>query len=193
MYRHKYFEVLGLLISEIRRRFHQPSFTILHDIERLLVNSCNATNVEFPQSVADICAADLKVDCLRVQLSMLPDVIRTANKECGFTVNKVTSLTTICEIFNACEFPKTMLNEVHRLLRIYYTIPLTLATFERTFSGLRHFEDILTFHDDSKMTQSPTFLHTHQQRTYNFSLLKVAIDFVVKNNRRNQFFGQYIL
>ena len=96
MYRHKYFEVLDLLISEIRRRFHQPSFTILHDIEQLLVNSCNATSVEFPQSEADIYAADLKVDCLRIQLSMLPDVIRTANKEYGFTVKKVTSLNTIC-------------------------------------------------------------------------------------------------
>ena len=120
MYRHKYFDVLDLLISEIRR-FHQPSFTILHDIEWLLVNSCNATSVEFPQSVADIYAADF----------------RTANKEYGFTVKKVTSLNTICDIFNACEFPKTMLNEVHRLLRIYYTIPLSLATSERTFSGLR--------------------------------------------------------
>ena len=48
MHRHKYFETLDLLISEIRRRFHQPSFTILHDIEQLLVNSCNATSVEFP-------------------------------------------------------------------------------------------------------------------------------------------------
>ena len=120
------------------------------------MNSCNATSVEFPQSVADIYAADLKVDCLRVQLSMLPDVIPTANKEYGFTVKKVTSLNTICEIFNACEFPKTMLNEVQRLLRIYYTIPLTSATSERTFSGLRRL-DILTFHDDSKTTQSPTY------------------------------------
>ena len=79
-----------------------------------------------------------QVDCIRVQLSMLPDVIQTANKEYGFTVKKVTSLNTICEIFNACEFSNTMLNEVHRLLRIYYTIPLTSATSERTFSGLRH-------------------------------------------------------
>lgn len=92
------------------------------------MNSCNATSVEFPQSVADIYAADLKVDYLHVQLSILPDVIRTANKECGFTVKKETSLNTICVIFNACEFPKMMLNEVHRLLCIYYTIPLTSAT-----------------------------------------------------------------
>ena len=56
MYRHKYVEVLDLLISEVRRRFHQPSFMILHDIEQLLVNSCNATSVEFPHSVADIYA-----------------------------------------------------------------------------------------------------------------------------------------
>ena len=86
-----------------------------------------------------------------------------------------------------------MLNEVHRLLHIYYTIPLTSATSERTFSGLRRLKTYLRSTMTQKRLNHLHILHTHQQHTDNLSLLKVAMDFVVKNNRRNQFFGQYIL
>ena len=52
-------------------------------------------------------AADLDIDRL-VQLAMLPDV-GTANRDHKLGIRKVTSINTVCELFNTCtRFSKTM-------------------------------------------------------------------------------------
>ena len=52
-------------------------------------------------------------------------------------MKKVTSVRTICEAMNSQSIFKSMLPEVHKLLKLYLTIPVTSATSERTFSALR--------------------------------------------------------
>lgn len=44
-YRKQYFEVLDMLSGELARRFDQPTFSLLQEMERLLVDSCNGTMV----------------------------------------------------------------------------------------------------------------------------------------------------
>ena len=130
-FRQQYFEVLDL-ISEIKRWFDQPTFTILHTIEKLLIDSCNGATLELSSIFKSVYAADVKVDNL-VQIprwcSSLAILTSGSIDSC-----KVTSVNTVCEIFNICKFPKTMFCEVHRLLRIYLTIPLTSATAEDIFN-----------------------------------------------------------
>ena len=65
--------------------------------------------------------------------------------------------------------------------------PTYLGNFERTFSGLRRLKTYLRSTMTQKQLNHLLILHTHQQHTDNLSLLKVAMDFVVKSNRRNQF------
>ena len=74
------------------------------------------------------------MDRFVTQLALLPDVVKAANTDYHLRVRKVTSIDTMCEIFNTCIFPKTMLSDVDRLIRIYLTIPLTSVTAERSFS-----------------------------------------------------------
>ena len=45
-FRHQYFQIFDLLISELECRFNQPSFGILKEIENLLVKSCNGIAVQ---------------------------------------------------------------------------------------------------------------------------------------------------
>ena len=136
-------------MSEMKRRFDQPTLTILREIEKLIIDSSNGAMIEPSATFKDMYAADLNIDNLLVQLSMLPDVVRTANKDHQLGIRKVTSINTVCEIFNTCSFPKTMLCDVDQLLHIYLTIPLTSATAERTFSTLRRLKSYLR----STMTQ----------------------------------------
>jgi len=46
-------------------------------------------------------------------------------------------LSSVCELFETCQFPKTMLEEIHKVLLLYLTIPLSSATAKRAFSILR--------------------------------------------------------
>ena len=70
-----------------------------------------------------------------MQLPMMPDVVRTANKDYKMGIQKIASVNTVCEFF-----PKTVFSEVDKLLQIYLT---TSATAERTFSTLRRLKSCM--------------------------------------------------
>ena len=111
---------------------------------------------------------------------MLPDLLHTANEQCHLGIKKVTSISTICEILNSGHHGKVMLSEVHRLLRIYLTVPMTTATAERTFSTLRRLKNYLRLNN-------LVILHTHKDRTDNLDLCAVSRDFASVNDRCRQF------
>ncbi|XP_028412593.1 zinc finger MYM-type protein 1-like [Dendronephthya gigantea] len=79
-YRKQYFEVLDLLTAEIERRFDQNSFKIINEIEQLLLNPCNGVTVQFSEEFLEKYSTDVNVERLKVQLTMLPDLIKTANE-----------------------------------------------------------------------------------------------------------------
>ena len=137
-YRCQYYEVLDLLKEDLLRRFDQPTLAILKEMEELLIKSCNGTKVTISPEFTRLYSDDINTTTLSVQLSMLPDVIITANSEHSIGIKEVTIINTICDIFNVCSFPKTMLGEINKLLHIYLTIPLTSATAK---DHILHFED----------------------------------------------------
>ena len=85
---------------------------------------------------------------------------------------------------------KTMLSEIHKLLRMYLIIPIATATCERTFSAVRN---VLT-HKRSTMTQkwlnNCLLLYVHKDLTDNLDMTLVAKDFICNDERRN-YFGKY--
>ena len=131
------------------------------------------------------------MDLLTVQLSMLPSVIAAGNSEHQLGIKEVTSVSTICDVFNTCRFPKTMLTEVNKLLHIYYTVPLTSATAERTFSTLRRLKTYLRSTMTQKRLNHIVLLHIHKSMTDSIDLQSIAVEFVKRNDRRLRYFGHY--
>ena len=191
-FRQQYFEVLDMLIGELNRRFNQDSFQILEEMERVLIESCNGVAIQPSENFKSLYASDLKFDRLVVQLSMLPDLVRTTNEKYQLGIKKVTSIGTLCQLMSVCSLAKTMLSEVDRLLRIYLTVPMTSATAERTFSTLRRVKSYLRSTMTQKRLNHVILLHTHKQRTDDLNLIKVAQDFATVNNRRRAFFGNFL-
>ena len=136
-FRQQYFEVIDTLICELARRFSKPSFSILEENETVLVDSCNGKLVETSDNFKKFCEGDIDCNRLALQLPMLPDVLKVANEQYKMGIKKITLVSTLCEVFNSCDFAKSMLSNVDQLLRIYLTTPMTSATAERTFSTLR--------------------------------------------------------
>jgi len=109
-------------------------------LEKLLT----ATNREsYEEHLQYICKSCYKEDLSLLQLqkqitTVLVDVIKHGTP----LVKKVNSIQTVCDAMNAQSLYKTMLSEVHKLLRLYLTIPISLSTSERTFSALKQ---VLTY------------------------------------------------
>ena len=128
---------------------------------------------------------DIDLTKLKLQLLMLPDLIRTKNSRSPNTVplKKVTNVRTICEVMNDIDIGKEMLSEVFRLFQIFFTLPVTTATPatpEGIFSALRCLKTYLR----STMSQ-PRLNHTmplyiHKDRTDKIDDMTIAKQFIMK-------------
>ena len=162
----QYYEVLdNMLKEELASRFHQPTLSILKDIEGLLINSCNGKGTTPSKDLQNLYKDNFSVDLLTIQLSMLPSIIAAGNSDHHLGIKEVTSVNTICDVFNTCNFPKTMLTKVNKLLHIYYTVPLTSATAEQTFSTLRRLKSYLGTTMSQKRLNHLVLLHVHKNLT----------------------------
>ena len=103
-FRQQYSEVIDTLICELARRFSQPPFSILEEIE---VDSCNGKLVETSDNFKKFCEGDIDCNRLALQLPMLPDVLKVANERYKMGIKKITLVSTLCEVFNSCDFAKS--------------------------------------------------------------------------------------
>ena len=113
------------------------------------------------------------------------------NENADLKIVQVTTLRTICDIFNAVPSNTSLFGDVFRLLRILLTIPLTTATAEQTFCTLWRPTTYLR----SAMTQTRPnhimLLHTHKERTDELDMLQIAKLFIKVNDRRQLYFGRF--
>ena len=124
-----------LLIQELHDRFGQREvMKPIVTLESLLLKSANGE--ECIQELSDfndsVYRQEFTVEKLEKQLGILVDVIHVELPE----VKKVTSVRSNCDAL-AKHANRNLLSEVHKLLRLYLTIPITSCTSERSFSALR--------------------------------------------------------
>lgn len=190
-YRQTYFETLDLAVGEVERRFQQSDLHIVKDIENLLLNAANRREIEpISDVVTKFLENDIDPERFKVQLLMVADMIKTAYAN-STPVIKVTNVRTISEAMVQSEIYKGMLSEIDKVLKLYFTFPVTSATAERSFSSLRRIKTFLR----NSMTQCRLnnlfILYVHTSRTDELNLTEIASDFVHVNSRRTHYFGSF--
>ena len=129
------------------------------------------------------------VDCGRLghQLYLAHDAVKTTLPE----VRQVTNTRTICEAFNKIPITKTLLGEVHKLLRLYLTLPVASATSKRTFSSLRRLKTYLRSTMNQNRLNNCLLLHCHKSITDTLDTVDITKKFVRANEQRERHFGKY--
>ena len=79
---------------------------------------------------------DVDLKQLTTQLRMLPGILCVYNEKNPQTVLK--RVTNLCDVINDVSCSKIMFGKVVKLLGIVLTMPVTIATAERSFSTLHH-------------------------------------------------------
>ena len=177
-FRQQYFEACDLMLGELDERFDQPSLSLVVAMENTLLNAVNSLPYEEPLTVLEKSFYNNDFN-----FGLLPDTIKLADS----FIQKVTSIRTICNAMNTQGVFKTMLSEVHKLLSIYLTIPMTTATCERTFSAIRH---VLMYKRSTlvqKQLNNCLLLYVHKNLTDGLDMTLVAKDFIC-NDERHKFF-----
>ena len=118
------------------------------------------------------------VDRFFLQLLMVPDMIKNVVQHPP--IKTVTNII-IAEGMNQSDIKK-IYGEVDKVLKIYFTIPVTTATAERSFSPLCRLQTYLR----STMTQLRLnlfilYVHTEKKRTDELDLKSIAGEFVSVN------------
>ena len=106
-------------------------------------------------------------------------------------LKKLTKITTVCDIFNTVTTAKKILPEVHKLLRLFLTLPISTAIAERSFSSFKRLKINLR----STMTQlrlnNLIVLHVHKNLSDDLDLTSIAMEFISGNESRQRFFGKF--
>ena len=130
-FRQQYFAFIDLLSAELSKCFNQPTFSVLQEIEEMIISSCNGDSHDLSSPSENLYNNFVDILRLKIHLSLLPDVLRTGNNDHGMGIKKVTMVSSVCELFETC------LEEVHKVLLLYLTILLSSANAEQAFSTLR--------------------------------------------------------
>ena len=190
-YRHDYFEMLELATGEIERRFEQPDFVQIKEIESLLLKAANGKKVEvIPELVSKFLENDVDAERLKVQLLMVADMIKIALVD-RMAVKEITNVRTIADAMQQSEIYKGMLTEIDKILRIYFTFPVSSATAEISFPALRRIKTFLRTSMIHCRLNNLFLLHVHVIKTDSLDLKAIARDFVRVNLRRMHYFGKF--
>ena len=189
-YRHDYFEILELAAGEIERRFEQPDIAKIKEIESLLIDAANGKKVEIiPDSLLKYFEDDVNAERLKIQLPIVADMIKTSLKD-TMAIKVVTNVRTIADTMQESEIYKGMLTEIDKVLKIYFTFPVTSATAERSFSAIRRIKTFLRTSMTHCWLNNLFLLYIHMAKTDSLDLKAVARDFVNVNSRRLHYFGK---
>lgn len=189
-YRREYFQALDEVKGDLERRFQQKNFLFVRSIEELLLNCANGRAFSLPEDFVTLYQKDIDMAKLTIHLQMLQDAIKSTPLD-GILIREVTSIQTICDVFNAEPTFKKLLTEVHKLLKIYLTIPVTTSTAEQSFSALKRIKTYLRNSMSQQRLNNCMLVHVLRQKADNIHLEEIAKEFVGRNDRRQNFFGHF--
>ena len=178
--------------NELARRFDQKDLRVAMEMEKLILS---ASNDEFkgPIVISDVLRStyecDLKMDLLTVQLKQIPVLIERHTERTGQKIKKITNVRTLCDVINENPVTKSMYTELHLLLKLYFTIPATTTTAERTFSAMRRLKTYLWASMTQDRLNHILLLNTYKSRLDDLNLREIASSFISVNERRQHYFG----
>ena len=188
LYRKEYFQAIDCVKGELVRHFHQDNFLLVRNIEAILLKSANGNPGSFPNTFQDTFSDDIDMQKLSLQLQILPDAIISNAKD----LQEVTQVQSICDVLNEQPGIKKLLTEVHKLIRIYYTISVTMASAERSFSALKRIKTYLRNSMTQQRLNHCMLLHVHVTLTDHLDLRDIAKEFVRRNERRRTFIWTFL-
>ena len=183
-YRNQLNEVIDWMTTKINDRFDQKTLNLLISIEELVINAANGATFDLDSQLLKFLEGDVQVVELQKELNILSKYVAEVDPQ----LKEVTSIATVMDIIKKGKLLKVF-SELHILLRLYLTIPLSNATAERSFSALRRVKTYLR----SRLTQEHLnhylILHCHKELTDSIDLTVIRNNFVKVNERRMKFYG----
>ena len=156
-------------------------------MEDVLLSSVKGRNV----SLSSLVNGHLDNELLEGHLNSLPTILGLYNAECKNKIKSVTHVSRLAEVFNTMPAEKIQCSEVHKMLKLYYTIPLTSATCERSFSTMRRLKTWLWANTVANLLNDIMFANIQKAQMDDLNITAVAQEVANKNEERKNYFGSF--
>ena len=150
-------------------------------------------HVSVKDSVLQFYTKDVDSKKLITQLNLIPDFVAEMKKMDEYKcLKEITNLKTLADLLKGSELSRALFSEVVKLIKIHFTVPVSTATAERSFSTLRRIKTYLRSTMTQERLNNVMILNGHNDRTDALDLTAVAKDFSQANDRRRNFFWQLL-
>jgi len=124
------------------------------------------------------------------QLELLPDICVSASHKSD---DKVTTVCQLAELMDKEQInsPTMLMSEINTLLWIYYTIPVTSVTAERTFSAMCGLKSYMRATMTQKRVNNVMLMHCHKDWVDARELISVARLLQVPMARCQKYFSSF--
>ena len=151
------------------------------NIEQLLLDAANGqVSDDRLKSVCDFFGEDINRERLHTQLLLLPELCKRQS---------VTNIGQLKAHLVDLGLSVYMFSEVKTLLKLFYVIPGSSATAERSFSVMRRVKNYLRTSMTSQRLNSVMLLHVHRELADTLDMNILVNDFVTGSSNRKEIFG----
>ena len=105
-------EAVDTVSEEVKRRFDQSDIKLIQDVETLLLIVNGTVTHTLSDALVRFFEGDIEVERLKIQLGMLPDMIKTA---LNGSIRQATNVRTIADAMMQSEIYQNMLCEVNKV------------------------------------------------------------------------------
>ena len=130
-------------------------------------------------------------ESLKNELTTLPTYVKLYNQESIIPIKELTKMSSLCDILNSKQPYKTCLPNIHKLLLLYTTAPLSSATAEISFSTMRHLKTWLRASMTANTLTNRMFAAIHKERLDAVDTETIAREFIMKIPQRIGYFGKF--
>ena len=172
------------MVEKIEDRFNQDTLNYLIELEDLVISAANGNDFTLSDKFKVIVDGDVEISKLNSELTLLA----AYTKEVKPSVKEVTSVQTVLDVMKEGKLNKVF-SELHTLLRLYLTIPLSNASAERSFSALRRIKTYLRSTLTQEHLNHYLILHAHRELLDMVHTSETAAVVMKQNERRKGYFG----
>lgn len=185
------------VMGQMERRFEQPAMHLYDSMEKVLLNSFKGIRCE-DSVIERICGHfgdDIDKAALIRQLECLQDARRSQTSEAVAEPNSELPLPITIATVIACLRKlgqhTAMFSEVSKLMELFLLLPVTSATAERSFSGLRRLKTFMRTCMSQELLNSLAILHVHKRMTCQLDVVNAAKEFIARSPHRLSSFGSF--
>jgi hypothetical protein len=182
-FRQVYYQFIDAAVACITQRYENPAYQLLSQIESVLIRCANDGSSIPEDDIRVVCrhfGDDLTCEKLKRQLAVLQHMFE------GKTITHVGEIT---DELNNMGQASMLLSEVCQLLKLYFVLPATVATAERSFSALRRVKTYLRSTMTSERLNAAMVLHVNKELSDDINITEVMREFVVRHDNRKDTFG----